>query len=104
MDDFILKGILFSIYGALLTKEQKKVYEYHILEDLSFSEIGEELSISRQAAQDYFKRADKKIKEYDDKLLLSKKFIDIQKYATKISKITKQKEIKSLSEKIIDLT
>lgn len=103
MDEFLLKGLLYSIYGALLTNQQRTIYEYHVIEDLSFTEIGEELHISRQAAQDLFKRADDKLKKYDEKLALSKKFIEIEKLSNLIQEETTNKKIKDLSKKIIDL-
>ena len=51
MDEFVEKGNLFLLYSGLLKENQKKVYAYHIMEDMSFSEIGIEMNITRQAAQ-----------------------------------------------------
>lgn len=101
MDDFFEKSILYDLYGGLLTKNQQVVYEYHVIDDLSFSEIGVELGISRQAAYDLYKLADKKLKEIDNKLMLSTRFKDIEKYAKSIKNSTKDKTIISLSNKII---
>lgn len=101
MDDIFKKSILYDLYGGLLSKNQKVVYEYHILDDLSFSEIGEELDITRQAAYDLYKLADKKLKDIDSKLKLSQKFNEIEKVASDIKKITKDKKIINLSNKII---
>ena len=104
MDDFFVKSILFDIYGNLLTKNQKLVYEFHILDDLSFNEIGEELKITRQAAYDLFKTADKKLIECEKKLLLYKRFNDIEKIAKKIKKISFDKKVLNLLEEIINIT
>lgn len=104
MDDFFEKSILYDLYGGLLSKNQKVVYEYHVIDDLSFSEIGEELNISRQAAYDLFRLADKKLKEIDSKLGLSTKFQDIEKYARDILRKSKDREIINLSNKIINRT
>ena len=101
MDDIFKKSILYDLYGGLLSRNQKVVYEYHVLDDLSFSEIGEELKISRQAAYDLYKLADKKLKDIDSKLLLSERLKDIEKLATSIKKKTKDRTIINLSDKII---
>ena len=85
-----------------MSDNQKTVYEYHVLDDLSFSEIGDELSISRQAAYDLFKTADKKLKAVDKKLELSSRFKEIEKNATEIKKNTTDKKIINLSNKIIN--
>lgn len=102
MDEIFEKSILYDLYGGLLSDNQKMVYEYHVNDDLSFSEIGDELKISRQAAYDLFKTADKKLKDIDKKLELSSRFKDIEKYALDINKSTNDKKIINLSNKIIN--
>ena len=44
MDDIFKKSILYDLYGGLLSENQKTVYGYHVIDDLSFAEIGEELN------------------------------------------------------------
>ena len=48
MDDILQLTLLYDFYGELLTEKQKQVYELHYQNDLSLTEIGEELSISRR--------------------------------------------------------
>ena len=102
MDEIFEKSILYDLYGGLLSDNQKMVYEYHVNDDLSFSEIGDELKISRQAAYDLFKTADKKLKDIDKKLELSSRFKDIEKYVLNIKRSTNYKKIINLSNKIIN--
>lgn len=105
MDEIFNKSILYDLYGGLLSKNQQIVYEYHVNDDLSFTEIGEELKMSRQAAYDLFKNADKRLKEIDKKLELSVRFKDIEKLANEIIKnASDNKQIISLSNKIIKKT
>ena len=105
MDEIFNKSILYDLYGGLLSKNQQIVYEYHVNDDLSFSEIGDELNISRQAAYDLFKNADKKLKEIDKKLELSTRFKDIEKLALEIKKVSNENQkIINLSNKIINKT
>ncbi|MBQ2204487.1 MAG: hypothetical protein II411_01170 [Lachnospiraceae bacterium] len=105
MEDIFKKSILFDLYGGILNNNQKLVYEYHVIDDLSFSEIGEELNISRQAAYDLFKNADSKLKEIDKKLELSTRFKDIEKLAKKIiNTIQNEDRDKQVNTKIINLS
>lgn len=102
MDEIFNKSILYDLYGGILSKNQQLVYEYHVNDDLSFTEIGEELGITRQAAYDLYKNADKKLKDMDKKLELSVRFKYIEKVAKEINKIAKDnKQIINLSNKII---
>ena len=102
MDEIFEKSILYDLYGGLLSNNQKTVYEYHVIDDLSFSEIGDELKISRQAAYDLYKTADMKLRDIDKKLELSSRFKDIEKNAQDIKKNTSDKKIINLSNKIIN--
>ena len=65
MEAFVEKGNLFLLYSGLLKEKQRQIYEYHILEDMSFTEIGLEMGITRQAAQAVFRKADEKLKVID---------------------------------------
>ena len=68
MDDILQLTLLYDFYGELLTEKQKQVY------DLSLTEIGEELSISRQAVRDQLKRTEKILLDYEEKLQLVSRF------------------------------
>ena len=69
MDDILQLTLLYDFYGELLTEKQKQVYELHYQNDLSLTEIGEELSISRQ-----LKRTEKILLDYEEKLQLVSRF------------------------------
>ena len=66
MDDILQLTLLYDFYGELLTEKQKQVYELHYQNDLSLTEIGEELSISRQAVRDQLKRTERLEKKNPD--------------------------------------
>lgn len=74
MDDILQLTLLYDFYGELLTEKQKQVYEMHYQNDLSLTEIGEELSISRQAVRDQLKRTEKILLDYEEKLQLVSRF------------------------------
>ena len=50
---------LFDVYGDLLTKRQREILSLYYEEDFSYTEISEELEISRAAAMDSVHRATK---------------------------------------------
>ncbi|ETP73843.1 transcriptional regulator [Oribacterium sp. C9] len=102
MDDFVVRGNLYELYGGLLNENQRKVYEYHVIDDMSFTEIGEEMGTSRQAAQELFRRADKKLKDTEDTLGLQSKLINIRERAVKILEHTEDNVIQKLAGEIID--
>lgn len=77
MEKIVRQGMLFDLYGDLLTEHQREVYGALVNEDLSLSEIAQEQGTSRQAVQDLLKRTDRKLEEYESKLhLLEKKLSD----------------------------
>ena len=65
---------LYDFYGELLKDNQKTAFEGSILEDLSLSEIAEEMQISRQGVHDLVKRACKQLESYEERLRLVEKF------------------------------
>lgn len=67
-------GILYDFYGKLLSKRQYQAIELYYIHDLSLSEIGDELNITRQGIFDAIKRAELKLYEYEEKLGLVEKF------------------------------
>ncbi len=82
---------LYDFYGELLGNHKKQIFEDYVLNDLSLSEIANETGLSRQGVHDVVKRCSKKLREYEEKLCLVKKF-----------DLTKQRvnQIKSISEDI----
>lgn len=81
MEKIVAQGQLYDFYGELLTDHQKKVYEDFVYNDLSLSEIAEEYQISRQGVHDLIKRCDRIMQNYEDKLRLIKRFVNIQAIA-----------------------
>ncbi len=69
----IERGLLFDYYGGLLNEKNKRIYEAAAVEDMSLTEISEEMGISRQAVSDSLKRIDTKLQGYEKELALIKK-------------------------------
>lgn len=74
MEQFLYLSDLFDFYGALLTQKQQACLRFHLYDDLSLSEIGEALGISRQAVYDNIHRASKTMQLYEKKLQLVERY------------------------------
>lgn len=66
-------NLLMDCYGDLLTEKQKQYLSLYYEEDLSLSEIAEDLNVSRNAVYDNLKRAVASLEDYEEKLHLSAK-------------------------------
>ena len=90
VDKNIKMSILCQIYGKLLTEKQYQVLDDYYNNDLSLSEIAENLNITRQAVRDNIKKGENKLFEYEEKLDVMKKTIDQEeKIAIILSEINK---------------
>lgn len=92
MEDILQLTLLYDFYGELLTEKQKQVYEMHYQNDLSLTEIGEELSISRQAVRDQLKRTEKILQDYEEKLQLVSRFQAQKKAVQEMKQIMENME------------
>lgn len=70
MEKIVRQGMLYDLYGELLTEHQQKVYGELVNEDLSLSEIAELNGITRQGVHDLIRRCDKILEAYEEKLHL----------------------------------
>lgn len=86
-------GILFDFYGKLLSEKQYQVVELYYIHDLSLTEIGEELGITRQGVFDTLKRSEQKLYHYEEILGLVEKFNKSHDTIREILKITKDLQV-----------
>lgn len=80
-------SLLLSFYKNMLTERQADTVELYYNEDLSLSEIGAELGISRQGVRDNLKRAEAILYDVESKLGLAERFIEIKSKMTEIDEI-----------------
>lgn len=71
-------SLLLSFYKNMLTERQADTVELYYNEDLSLSEVGAELGISRQGVRDNLKRAEAILYDVESKLGLASRFIEIK--------------------------
>ena len=68
------RSMLLDFYGELLTDKQRECFDLHYNEDLSLSEIAEQLGISRQGVWDNIRRAESAMEEIEEKTGLLRRF------------------------------
>ena len=66
--------MLLDFYGELLTDKQRECFDLHYNEDLSLSEIAEQLGISRQGVWDSIRRAESAMEDVEEKTGLIRRF------------------------------
>lgn len=92
IEEKVKMSILCQLYGKLLTEKQYEVLDDYYNNDLSLSEIAENLEITRQAVRDNIKKGENKLLEYEEKLGIMKKVMEQEeKIAVILSEITKIK-------------
>lgn len=69
-------SMLLQFYGKLLTDKQYSLLDDYYNNDLSLSEIAENLDITRQAVRDNLKKGENKLFEYEEKLNIMKKTME----------------------------
>ena len=84
MEPKVQQTYLYDFYGELLNEHQRKVFEDFVFNDLSLGEIAEEQGISRQAVHDMIRRSTKKLEEYEQRLHLMARFMDLREKAVGI--------------------
>ncbi len=83
-------AMLHDFYGELLTEKQSRAIDLYYNEDLSLAEIAEPLSVTRQGVRDAIKRGEKQLLEYEEKLGLITRFLNVGEKLDDVLKLVKQ--------------
>lgn len=78
MDKRIYLINLYDYYSELLTEKQKEYFELYYFNNLSLSEISENLKVSRNGIYKQIKEVENKLNLYENKLALFKKSLKIK--------------------------
>ena len=65
---------LLDFYGEMLTENQREMSRLHWEEDLTFAEIAQQFSVSRQSVHDTVARVEKQLSTLEEKLGLVARF------------------------------
>jgi predicted DNA-binding protein YlxM (UPF0122 family) len=88
MEKIVERTLLFDFYGELLTGHQREVFEDVVLGDLSFSEAAADYGVSRQGIHDLVRRVDRQLLEYESRLHLVARFLEIRRQVEEIRSLT----------------
>lgn len=84
IDNATKMSILYDYYGKLLTEKQNKIFRLYHDDNLSLSEIGQELGVSKQGVHDALKKAEAALTEFENKLGLINTSINNEKTVSKV--------------------
>lgn len=93
-----------DFYGQLLTDRTREVLELYYQEDMTLSEIAEELGISRQGVHDRIRQGTNNLGSYESKLKLVQRFITQKELASGALKLLDENDIDSARDIIRKLT
>lgn len=79
-------SVLMDFYGELLTPKQLEALDSYYNQDLSLAEIASEMDVSRQGVRNFIKTGEQHLSEFEEKLNLAERFININKIADKMAK------------------
>ncbi|MGI6361892.1 MAG: YlxM family DNA-binding protein [Bacillota bacterium] len=83
-------AILFDFYRLLLTKKQRETLRLFYEQDLSLSEIGELMAISRQAVYDLLKRGETLLEKYEKQLLMAETYCRQQRQIKELGEVAQK--------------
>ena len=96
MDEVVYYNSLYDLYGSLLTDKQKEYFEDYYFHNMSFSEMADDYSVSRNAAFKQVHIVMEKLDEYEEKLKLYEK----KNILLELANIIDNKEVKEKLENI----
>lgn len=91
---------LIDIYGNMLTAKQQKILSGYYFDNLSLSEIAENLGVSRQAVLDSISKSTKTLESIEDKLKFSQKLDTLEKDLKAVSSEIDDQGLKNKLESI----
>lgn len=97
MEEVLYYNELYDLYSKLLTEKQKEYFEDYYFMNLSFSEMADKYSVSRNAIFKQLKITKEKLEEFETKLELKKK----REILIEIASLISDKKLKEELEELI---
>ena len=95
MEEKIRRGRLYDFYGELLSEHKRKIYELYVIDDLSLTEIADEMGMTKQGVSDQIKRSTAAMDEYETVLRLCERF---ERIGERLDRIRERAEESGLDE------
>lgn len=99
MNNDIKIVLLYDIYGSLLTKKQREIFEEYYLYNLSLREIADNRKISYQAVSDSIKKSEKMLEEFESKVNMLKLRSKVESV---YKKIESHKDLNDIREELLN--
>lgn len=96
MNDRDYMIMLYDFYGELFNEKQKQYFEEYYFQNLSLSEIGMNLGVSRNAVHKVIQGVEEKLKFYEEKLELYRKSQIIYDIIDNIDDVEMKKKLEGL--------
>lgn len=101
MDKSVKMSMLLDLYGNLLTNTQKDTAFLYFDQNLSLSEIAEELNITRQGVRKNLSLAEEKLLDLEEKLGFLEQKLHFNKEIEEIMGSVKDKNLKERLQKLL---
>ena len=101
MDKNVEMSLLLEIYGNLLTAKQKDAIDLYYNENLSLSEIAEDVAITRQGVRKILMDGEKKLIDFESKLGFLKKKLNNDKIIQDLINETEDVNFKEKLQKLL---
>ena len=97
MKDKIRRGRLYDFYGELLSEHKRKIFELYVIDDLSLTEIADEMDMTKQGVSNLIKRSTAAMEEYESALRLCERFERIEDRLDVIRRIAAENGLDEIS-------
>ena len=81
-------AFLLDFYGDILSEKRRQVLDEYYNNDLSLSEIAQDLGVTRQGVRDLIKKAEAELQFYEEKLGLAKRFREAGEHAAALRELS----------------
>ncbi|MCI7241621.1 MAG: HTH domain-containing protein [Bacilli bacterium] len=88
--------ILYDLYSSLFSMKQREYFEDYYFNNLSLSEISENVGVSRNAIHKSIKSIEKKLLFYEDNLKLYKKNLEVNNIIKNINDKNIRKKLEGI--------
>lgn len=95
-------SMLYDFYSPVLTQRQRDALDLYYNDDLSLSEIAENLGITRQGVRDAIIHAEEYLRFLEDSLGMAKREREVRETAVRIISLAKDENIVREAEKLLN--
>ena len=95
MDSFLELSLLYEYYGSMLTETQQEICDLYYNQNLTLTEIAEDVGITKQGVSDALKKSEKLLYNYEKNLHIKEKNNRLGDLVQKIITLTNDSAISS---------